>query len=40
VELTIIANLELWSRFQPTGQRVDDLLAWAHELITRYESVS
>lgn len=33
-------NLELWVRSQPTGQRVEDLLAWAHELIARYESVS
>lgn len=31
-------NLELWTGFQPTGQRVEDLLAWAHELIARYES--
>lgn len=33
-----LENLELWVRFQPAGQRVDDLLAWAHELIDRYES--
>lgn len=32
-------NLELWSRGQPAGQRVVDLLAWARELIARYESV-
>jgi hypothetical protein len=31
-------NLELWVRSQPTGQRVDELLAWAHELIARYVS--
>jgi len=30
-------NLELWSTAQPTGQRVEDLLAWAHEVIERYE---
>lgn len=33
-------NLELWTRFQPTGQRVEDLLAWAHELISQYEPQS
>ncbi|MFK0222175.1 HNH endonuclease [Streptomyces vinaceus] len=33
-----VENLELWVRSQPTGQRVDELLAWAHELIARYES--
>lgn len=31
-------NLELWVTFQPAGQRVEDLLAWAHELIERYET--
>jgi hypothetical protein len=31
-----IENLELWSRFQPAGQRVEDLLAWAREIIARY----
>ena len=30
-------NLELWSGRQPKGQRVEDLLAWAHELIERYK---
>ena len=30
-------NLELWSGSQPSGQRVEDLLTWAHELIERYE---
>jgi hypothetical protein len=29
-------NLELWVRPQPTGQRVEDILAWARELIERY----
>lgn len=33
-----IENLELWSTWHPYGQRVEDLLAWAHELIARYES--
>jgi hypothetical protein len=31
-------NLELWVTQQPGGQRVSDLLAWAHEIIDRYES--
>lgn len=31
-----IENLELWTSTQPTGQRVEDLLEWAHEIISRY----
>jgi hypothetical protein len=31
-----IENLELWSRSQPSGQRVEDKLAWAEEMIKRY----
>jgi len=31
-----IENLELWVRSQPQGQRVEDLLAWAQEIIRRY----
>jgi hypothetical protein len=31
-----IENLELWSRFQPAGQRVEDKVAWARELLARY----
>lgn len=30
-------NLELWATSQPPGQRVEDLLAWAHEIIREYE---
>lgn len=30
-------NLELWAKSQPAGQRVEDLLAWAHEITARYE---
>jgi len=30
------ANLELWARSQPPGQRVSDLLSWADEIIARY----
>ena len=33
-----LENLELWTTFQPGGQRVQDQLAWARELIARYES--
>jgi hypothetical protein len=29
-------NLELWSRWQPRGQRVDDKIAFAIELLSRY----
>lgn len=32
-------NLELWSRWQPAGQRVEDKLAWAREIIARYEGI-
>lgn len=31
-----IQNLELWSTSQPTGQRVEDKLAWAYEMISLY----
>jgi hypothetical protein len=31
-----LENLELWSRFQPSGQRVEDKVAWAVELLGRY----
>lgn len=30
-------NLELWVHSHPAGQRIPDLLAWAHEIINRYE---
>lgn len=33
-----LENLELWSRFQPNGQRVEDKLAWAQEIVRRYGS--
>jgi hypothetical protein len=29
-------NLELWTRPQPSGIRVSDAIAWAHELLERY----
>ncbi|WP_055477572.1 HNH endonuclease [Sphaerimonospora mesophila] len=31
-----IENLELWTRAQPAGQRVTDMLSWAWEIIDRY----
>lgn len=31
-----IENLELWITAQPTGQRVEDVLSWAYEVIERY----
>lgn len=31
-----IENLELWSSWQPSGQRVEDKIAWARELLARY----
>lgn len=30
-------NLELWSSSQPSGQRVEDKVAWAKELLSTYE---
>lgn len=29
-------NLELWSRSQPAGQRVQDKVAWAREMLALY----
>lgn len=31
-----LENLELWAKTQPAGQRVDDLVAWAREILERY----
>ena len=31
-----IENLELWNTSQPAGQRVEDKLAWAIEIIRIY----
>lgn len=30
-------NLELWSKSQPYGQRVEDKVAWAKEILRLYE---
>lgn len=32
-----LENLELWVISQPCGQRVPDLVAWAYEILKRYE---
>jgi hypothetical protein len=32
-------NLELWNTSQPSGQRIEDKLAWARELIRTYDAV-
>lgn len=32
-----IENLELWSKSQPAGQRVDDKVSWAIELLKLYK---
>lgn len=34
-----IEHLELWVSSQPKGQRVEDLLEWARELIATYEPI-
>lgn len=34
-----IENLELWIVSQPAGQRVEDILEWARQIIDRYEPV-
>lgn len=31
-----LENLELWTTSQPSGARVEDKLAWAIDLLTRY----
>lgn len=30
-------NLELWSTSQPYGQRVEDKISWAHEILQKYD---
>lgn len=32
-----LRNLELWIRPQPSGIRVEDAIAWAREILERYE---
>ena len=31
-----LENLELWLTWQPQGQRVEDVVAWAREIESRY----
>lgn len=31
-------NLELWTISHPTGQRVEDAVAWAREILRRYNA--
>ena len=33
-----LENLELWVSSQPSGQRVEDIVKWAHEILERYEA--
>ncbi len=33
-------NLELWVRPQPSGIRVSDAVAWAREILARYEGAT
>lgn len=33
-----LENLELWSHYQPYGQRVEDKVAWAIEILREYKS--
>lgn len=35
-----IENLELWTKFQPTGGRVEDVVKWAKEILKIYGGVS
>lgn len=32
-------NLELWVRSQPSGQRPEDLIKWANEILSKYSSI-
>ena len=33
-------NLELWVTWQPSGQRVQDLVAWAREILVDYGQIA
>lgn len=32
-----LENLELWVTYQPPGQRLEDVLAWAKQIIKEYD---
>jgi hypothetical protein len=32
-----LVNLELWVVSQPSGQRVEDKVAWAKEILSQYD---
>lgn len=34
-----LENLELWTRYQPIGQRAEDLYAWAKDIVKAYQPV-
>jgi hypothetical protein len=34
-----IENLELWSKSQPSGQRVEDKILWAIEILEDYKDM-
>lgn len=34
-----IDNLELWTSNHPAGQRVEDLVVWAKEMLAKYDHV-
>jgi hypothetical protein len=33
-------NLELWIKRQPPGQRIEDLMAWAEQLLKHYKPIA
>lgn len=35
-----IENLELWVRPHPSGIKVSDAIAWAKEILARYEGLA